>query len=348
MPLLLSDDDVEAVLTMDQCLDAMESACKQEGLGRAANRTKSTIYSYPSAGGVMQYVSMEGAISAPPVLALRLGFRGPGGPEAANAMMVFRGDTGELLALVKHGLISSYRTAAVAGLAAREMARSDAAVVGILGSGGMAHAHALAYAAVRKIERFKVYSPNAVHSKAFGDWLAEATGARVDVLESEEPVVRDSDIVAACTNVRGPIVESDWVDQPGLHFTGVQLGEQPELEPAGLAHFDRLVTYLSGASTHHNTDPERSPGRSATDEESLATFSDIPRQHTLADVLLGRAPGRASARERNYFFSEGTGVQFAAVGWLVYHEAHARGVGQEMPVEWAQWFARGPLPRTNP
>ncbi|MBI3016282.1 MAG: ornithine cyclodeaminase family protein [Candidatus Tectomicrobia bacterium] len=344
MPLLLSEDDVRRVLTMDDCLRSLENSCKQEELGAAANRTKSTIYIRSRSGLMCQYVSMEGGIRSPAVFALRLRThvptaeqRGPG-PERVSMMMLFSGETGELLALLKQRVISSYRVGGMAGLAAREMARPDANVVGIIGSGGLAHAHALAYAAVRKLEQFKVYSPDAGHRTAFAEWITRMTGVPAEALDNAEAVVRGSDIVASCTNARVPILKADWLDQPGVHMTGVQLGNQGELGPEGLKRFQRLVTYLSGVSIHHNTEPGYRPWMNATSEGSLGFFKVIPKHHTLTDVLLKKAPGRESSEERNYFFSEGTGVQFAAVGSVVYSRARERGVGQEMPAEWANWF----------
>ena len=343
MPLLLDDADVRAVLTMDSCLKALESAYKQEGLGRASNRTKSTMYIGSRPGWTAQYISFEGALRDPPVFALvvRSHVQEPGAPPGGRVLMLFSGETGELLALFRAEQIQTYRVGGSAGLAAREMARRDARVVGILGSGGTARAHALAYAAVRQVERFKVYSPNPEHRTAFAEWITRMTEVPAQALDDAEAVVRGSDIVASCTASRGPVVKPEWLDQPGLHMTCVRLMFPGELEPEGFKRFDRLVTYFPGESTRHPTGPERPSRVMGTGDDFLAQFNVIPRRHTLSDLLLGKAPGRESGEERNYFFSEGTGVQFAAVCALVYEQAREQGVGQEMPAEWARWFRLG-------
>ena len=340
MPLLLSDDDAREVLRMDDCLGALESAYKQEGLGTAANRTKSTIYIRGESGSTTHYVSMEGGISDPPVFVLRVRAHQPmrSGPFGAYILMLFSGETGGLLAVLRSREVSSWRVGGTAGLAAREMARQDAQVVGILGSGGTARAHVLAYAAVRRVQRFKVHSPNPQHRADFAEWVTRMTEVPAQAFDTPEEVVRGSDIVAACTSSPVPFLNPDWLDKAGVHMTGVQLGNT-ELEPEGLARFDRLVTYMSGVSTHHPTDPDVKPERrTGTDEEYMALYSVIPHRHTLVDLLMGRAPGRASETENNYFLSEGTGVQFGAVAALVYERARQRGVGQEMPEEWARWL----------
>ncbi len=135
-------------------------------------------------------------------------------------------------------------------------------------------------------------------------------------------------------------IEKEWLE-PGVHYTGVQTGEGGmELELEGLKLFHRLVTSFDSASTHHFTEPEHSPLRTATTEESLEEFNVIPHHHTIADVLTGAAPGRESPDERSYFVNNGTGVQYAATAALVYQRARDKGVGTEMPEEWFRWFQR--------
>jgi len=351
-PLLLSENDVRSVLTMEDNLKALESAYKQEAEGAASYRPKATVYVGGKYGHAMTHVTSLGGLRNPPVVVLNIRsmlqatsesrdvhkLKGPGGTYMA---MLFSGDTGELLAMMSNGDISWYRHAGSAGLAAREMARPDAKVAGILGSGSTARAHALAYACIRPLELFKIYSPSLEHRNTFSEWLNMKTGVEVKAMDNPEAVVRGSAIVAACTSSRfEPLVKKEWLE-PAVHFTGVQTGEgSMELEAEGLKLFQRLVTSFDSASSHHFTEPEHSPLRTATTEEMLDVFDVIPHRHTLAEVLSGKAPGRESPEERNYYINNGTGVQYAATVALVYERARERGVGQEMPVEWFRWFQR--------
>ena len=340
MPLLIGDDEVREVLTMDACLDALESAYKQEGLGTAASRNKSMFYITAQPGVTANYVSFEGAILDPPVFAvsIRAHVWEPGVLFKIPTVMLYSGETGELLALVHTAEVPSYRVGGTVGLAAREMARRDASVVGILGSSSMARGHVLAYAAVRSVEQFKVYSPNPEHRNAFADWVTRTTEVPAQALDNPEAVVRGSDIVAACTNSTVPIVKPEWLDTPGLFMTGVQTFGGGELEPEGLNRFDHFVTYLDDGTTHHPTSPQMPSHVSGNTEGAMAMFNVIPRHDKLTDVLLGRASGRTNDEENNFFYSGGTGVQLAAVSALVYKLARERGVGKEMPAEWAKWL----------
>ena len=340
MPLLLTNEEAMSVLPMEDCLKALEDAYRQEGIGKAAYRAKCNVYITMEPDKPTTFVTQVGGIRNPPVLAINVRSHVPRKSRSFGvfAVFLFSGETGELLAIINNMDIADYRTGGSAGLAGREMARRDAKIVGILGSGGTAIAHALAYACVRKLERFKVYSPNPEHRTAFAQKITKMTGVPAEALDGPEAVVRGSDIVAACTLARGEtLIKSEWLDQPGVHMTGVQLGEGgEELDPSGLKLFHRLVTNISeGPATHHNTDPEFKPLRTATSEESLEKFKVIPHHHTLVDVLMGRAPGRESEDERNYFFGEGTGVQYAALAALAYDRARERGIGREASKELA-------------
>jgi alanine dehydrogenase len=354
-PLLLSEDDVESVLDMSENLQALESAYLQEAVGEAAYRAKANVYVGAQWGRSMTHVTSLGGLNDPPVVVLNIrsmvqeyeehrdyqGTRSERKPGGTYMTMLFSGESGELLALMSNGLISWYRHGGTAGLAAREAALPGARVAGILGSGATARAHALAYAAVRPLELFKIYSPTPANRHDFARWLTEQTGVESRAVDSAEDAVRGSQIVAACTSYRyQSVVQKDWLE-PGVHFTAVQTGEGGmELEPSALPLFQRLITSFDSAASHHPTGPTDSLLRTATTEETLAVFDVIPNHHTIVDVLSKKAPGRESAEERNYFVNNGTGVQYAATAALVYAKARERGVGTEMPEEWFRWFQR--------
>jgi ornithine cyclodeaminase/alanine dehydrogenase-like protein (mu-crystallin family) len=283
-------------------------------LGVVAIRLKSDVTSWPVINGIhrAQWHAVE-----------------PG--RYLGLILLFSAVNGELLAIMNDGVIQHLRVAAGAGIAAREMARPDAQVVGILGSGGMAHTHATAYAQVRSLKLFKVYSPTPQHRAAFAEWITETTGVPAQVVDGAEAVVRGADIVAGCTDATGPLVKPEWT-QPGMHLTGVS----GEIGPEAYPKIDRLVTYRSPSAQHYFTTPPevRPPSLRGSTPEQAQRFSVIPLRFTLPQVLLGQAKGRESPTEVNLYSSEGTGVQFAASAWAAYSEARKRGLGRELPTDW--------------
>jgi alanine dehydrogenase len=342
-PLLLTDDDVRQVLTMSDCLAALDDALKQEGSGTAANTASSAITIASRSDDVSEFVSMQGALRHPAVVLLRIRARGLNSMQSGtNTLMLFSGITGELLALLSHGLISAYRVGATAGLAAREMARPGAKITGIIGSGRLAHTHALAYAAVRKIDLFKVFGRDPQRRNDFAAWISAATGVRAEAFGNPEAVICGSDIVATCTSSNVPVVEASWLDRPGLHLAGVQFIDGLEIETAALGRFQRLVTYLGGLAKEYDLGAQ--VDRERNESAALLSMLDvIPKRSSLPDVLLGNAPGRQSEEESNYFLSQGAGVQFAAVAALVYERARDRGLGRSLPAELIDFLRPKPV-----
>jgi ornithine cyclodeaminase/alanine dehydrogenase-like protein (mu-crystallin family) len=341
-PLLLTDDDVRRVLTMNHCLAALDDALKQEGTGTATTTSSSAVTLWAQSGGC-EFVSMQGVIRNPAVIVQRIRSHAlNSGQSGTSMLMLFSGVTGELSAVLSQGLISAYRVGATAGLAAREMARTSACIVGIIGSGRLARAHALAYAAVRNIEHFKVFSRDPERRNKFAAWIGSATGVRAEALDNPEAVVRGSDIVATCTSANVPVVQAAWLDRPGLHLAGVQFVDGLEIEPGALGRFYRLVTYLGGLAKEFQLGTQ--VGHQGNESEALFSMLEvIPKQSTLPDVLLGKAPGRQSDEESNYFLSHGAGVQFAAVASLVYERARARGLGRPLPKDLIDFFRPKPV-----
>ena len=343
-PLLLSEADVRKVLTMKDAIDGLEMAYKQEAEGRAGYRPKTTVY-VGSQERHLTHVTSLGGLDDPGMVCLNIRSNVIGAKDNSGGTymnMLFSGETGELLTMMSTGGISWYRVAGSAALAARDMALPGAKVVGILGSGNSARPHPLAYAEVRDIELFKIFSPNPEHRKAFAEWTTEKTGIPAQALDNPEEVIRGSDIIAACTNTRDePIIKKEWLDVPGLHMTAVQSGTgAAELELEGLKMFTRLVTSFDGPTVHVPTRPGKWTG-GAEDEESMKRFDVIPNHHTLAELVGGKVPGRESPEERNYYLNQGTGVQYAGVAIKVYQRALEEGIGTRMPEEWFKWFQMG-------
>jgi len=251
-------------------------------------------------------------------------------------VLLYGTEDGQLLAIMNDGVIQQYRVGGTGGLAAKVMAKADTKVVGILGSGGLAHTHALAYAAVLPVEQFKVYSPNPANRTKFAEWITKRTGVPATAYDSAEQVATDVQVLAACTDASSPVISSDWI-RPGMHLRPVQgVGNPGEIAPDGYQKVDRLVTYLSGISEHHFTTPEtdRPLFLGASTPEDMLKFEPISNKHTLPEVLLGMSPGRENVDEINCFVDEGTGVQFAAVAALVYDHCRDRGIGRELPSDW--------------
>jgi ornithine cyclodeaminase/alanine dehydrogenase-like protein (mu-crystallin family) len=122
-------------------------------------------------------------------------------------------ETGTPLAVMDGRLITEMRTAAVSAVATELLARRDASVLAILGSGVQAHSHWEALQLVRKFNEVRIWSPNPAHAERF----AEEIGGKATTAEN---AVRDADVVVTATSSRKPVLQGRWL-KPGSHVNAV-------------------------------------------------------------------------------------------------------------------------------
>jgi len=358
--IILNNEEVGALLSMENCLRLLESAYQEQAQGTAVNRPRSDLYLPATTNdGVYCFKTMEGALSRQKVVALRLNsdvikWEEKGGriikdkvPAApgnkwVGLVLLFSAETGEPLAVFPDGVIQGIRVAASSALAARFLAREDSSVLGILGSGWQARAHAKAMCAVRAVEKILIHSPTPSNREKFAVEVEKELGVTVEAAESGKSVADRADILVAATNSVSRVVPPEWL-RPGMHVTCVKI---TELGDATLAKADRLViharkfapeNYIAGygddkIECHDPIDflTEGGKGSSVTLEQPF--WLGAPE---LKDVVSGEAPGRQSAQEITCFNNNiGLGIQFAALGKAILDDARSKGLGREIPTDW--------------
>ena len=168
---LLTDEDVRTLLSPAVAVAAMERAFRLQAAGDLAAPPRSSI---ASEGGRL-VLTVGGARDRHGAT----GFRAYHTAEGASAQLVavFDGSSGELRGLVVGELLGPLRTAAINAVALRALARPHARVLGVLGSGRQAAAHARAALAVRPLTSVRVFSPDPRHRRAFAEALARETAS---------------------------------------------------------------------------------------------------------------------------------------------------------------------------
>lgn len=344
--LILSNDDVERLLTMEDCLAAMENAFRDLAEGNGINRPRSHTY-VPRAPNVFyMFKSMDGALPRYGVQALRIssdmvqevnGRReklpvAPGG-RYVGLVFLFSLDTCEPLAVIQDGYLQRMRVGATSGLAAKYLSRPESKVAGLLGTGWQAGAQVMALHAVRRLERIKVYSPNAHHRKEFAKEWTDKLGLPVEPVTSAREAVTGADIVACATNSLVPVLDGDWL-APGTHVNSVQ---GHELDRRTIERAAVIVVRAREEPTFWvmgNALPQEVSRRKTFGAD------DLRRVFELGEIVAGKVPGRTAADQITLFGgggmggSAGLGTQFAAVGAVVYQKAREAGVGREIPTEW--------------
>ncbi len=229
MPLLLSENDVRAVLTMPDLIAAMETALESFSAGSVVQpvRTIFDIAEHHAFFGLMPaYVPSAPALGAKLVSVYHTNLE-RGLPSHLATILLFDSETGALQAILDGRYITEARTAAVSAVSVKKLARTDAKTLAILGSGVQAHSHFEALAHVRRFDDVRAWSPTRKNLEAF----SKATGARA--MSSAEAAVKDADVVALVTASPTPVIEDAWI-KPGAHIisVGACRPTQREMDPA--------------------------------------------------------------------------------------------------------------------
>lgn len=353
--LLLSNDDVAKVLDMPLCLDALEAGYQDLLHQEAAYGAKFNFWVPRDEGdGSFRFSSMEGASRRLGVFAIRLKLDILQWPEElteekyciepgtfCGLILLVSTRNAEPLALVQDGYLQHMRVGGCCGLGVKYLARRNASVVGMLGSGGMARSSLQAFCQARDIREVRVFSPTREHREAYADEMSQELDIEVRSVDDPREAVRGADILSVCTDAIQPVMSADWVE-PGMHVTAIGGGLDPRVReradvivklgygspdksvPVGEGGFGGDIYLGRPDELAHNPKYRRS----REDQESF-------KQPHLVDVIAGRASGRTRDDEISYFIDEGTqGLQFAAVGGAVFEAARDRKLGRELPTDW--------------
>jgi len=350
MTLILSNDEVERLLTMPECIEVLEDAYVELSEGRGVNRVRSdclvpserkdALYSLKSMDGVIPKLGVGAVridsdiVTWPKQGTNRRRVKVPAAPNGryVGLVLLFSSDNGEPLAILPDGVLQRIRVGATNGLGIKYLARKDARAVGILGSGWQAATQLIAACAVREIETIRCFSPNRDRCVAFAREISVALNIEVEPVGSPEDAIGAADIVMCATNSIDNIFFERWI-RPGIHLSSIKL---PEIEIAAIRRADRLVIHTHDAKPLHVTAkglavPEIAEGKGW----ALGKGIDFMAAPTLADVIGGKVAGRRSDEEVTCFINNlGLGYQFAAAGAMVYRKAKESGLGRDLPTEW--------------
>jgi ornithine cyclodeaminase len=317
--LVLTQADVREVLDLDRLVDALAEAHAELSAGRVSMppRIAALVQEKEALLGVMPaYLPSAG-------LACKLVTLFPQNRDREThqaAIVVFDPENGTPLALMDGTYITATRTAAGSALATRLLAREDARVLAVIGTGVQARTHADAIPRVRPIEEIRV----AGRDLAKAEELAEELGSIARAVPSYEEAIRGADVVATTTHATEPVVRREWLD-PGTHVNSVGLNPSGrEVDESTVAEATLVVEARDSALA---PPPAGAPELVGVDPEHVHA--------ELGELVSGARPGRTSADELTLYKSVGVAVQDAAAAALVLSAARERGIGQKVDLEGA-------------
>ena len=357
MTLILSNEEIGELLTIDMAIDAVEdaqialadkraiSSPRVDTLSPATNKSIDGTYGLKMMNGV--YPEREAAV-------LRINSDVLYWPEVAGnvrrdrlpnkegrwngLVLLFSTETGEPLMISPDGYISRFRVGATNGLGARCLSREDAKVLALMGTGWQAGGQLRALCAVRDIEEVRIFSPTEEHRKKFCEEHQPFLNAKLVAVSSPEEAIENADIIASATNSMEPIFKDSWI-RPGVHFSAVKVQEvalpfMEAMDVVGLFSKDPRTTRPQFHMMESVADtPQKVSGWLGWwVQRELPVWDRILE---LPDLLTGKTIGREGDEQTTLFVNNvGQGLQFAAVAKKVYDAAVEKKVGKEFPTEW--------------
>jgi alanine dehydrogenase len=353
MTLILSNEEIEQILSMKDLVPAIEDAYIELIEGRGGNRLRSDIVTPTTQrkDGLYALKSMDGVIPKFGVGAIRINSDILTFPESGGLMrrvkmpaapgnryvglvLLFSTHDGAPLLICPDGVMQRMRVGATSAVAAKHMAKKGSRTATIIGSGWQAGSQLLGLDAVFDLQDIRVFSPRKASRDAFAEEMSAAIGKRVRACDSGEEACKGSDIVACATNAVQPVFFKEWLE-PGMHLGAIRPAateiERPAWEQvdlfAVLDHDDSPeIIYTHDVRVGEDISGQ---GMGMEHDEFHASLPSLPM------IMTGRHPGRTSDTQVTCFLNNlGMGYQFAAAGHIVYEKARKSNLGRELPTEW--------------
>ena len=308
--LTLSESQVRAVLPMEDLIALMERALGAYSAGRVVQPVRTVLEVGPEKAffGVM-----PAALDDPPALGAKLvtvyhGNHARGLPSHLATITLLDHATGALVAVVDGRYITEARTGAVSAVSVKLIARADASVLGVVGSGVQARGHIEAIRHVRTLRDVRVWSPHASRREAFVEEMRAATGLPIRAVADARAAVSGADIVVLATASTQPVIDDADI-AAGAHIAAVGAcrPDQREMPGALIARARVYVDSRAGAL------------KEAGDLLIPMADGTVSASHIageLGEVASGRVPGRQSPREVTIFKSLGMAVEDVAAAHL--------------------------------
>lgn len=331
--LLLSKYDVQASVTMDDVILAVEAAYKafQNGsvdqppiqtMGMPEHHAESDVKSC--------YNRDNSCFSIKTVGLFQDNIKGPheypardGGklPNMMGNVILGDGKTGATLAIMDASLITGIRTGAAGALSSKLMAKKDAHVIGIFGMGAQARMQVYAAAKVREITEVRAYDKFADEgmSAAYKADIEKETGAKVVICSSVEEAAKGADILICPTPSREAYLKPEYV-RPGMHIVevGVDIEGKAEVCPEVFAMADKVVCdSIAQCITRGETRNAILSGKFRQED----IYAEI------GEIVLGQKSGRDSDEEITLFDTTGMGIQDNTTAVAVFNAAKEKGLG---------------------
>jgi ornithine cyclodeaminase/alanine dehydrogenase-like protein (mu-crystallin family) len=318
MTLHISEAEVREVLSMPMAVEAVEEISRKQATGEVVVHPRRR-FELPS-GGFFHYMAAADYTAGFVAMKQYTYVQG----KLRFLVPLYEMATGDLLALIEADYMGQLRTGAASGVATKYLARQNARVAAIIGTGGQARTQLEAVAVVRKLESARAYGRDATKREKFCKVMSERLGIPVHPSSSAQEAVRGADIVSTATTTSQPVVRGADLS-PGAHINaiGANHAHKRELDDEAVASADVIVVDSVEQS------------RQEAGDLIIAFHGDEScwtGVKKLSDIVAGKTSGRTSDGEVTLFKSNGIASWDLAVAMKVYALALEKKLGRELPL----------------
>jgi ornithine cyclodeaminase/alanine dehydrogenase-like protein (mu-crystallin family) len=319
--LLLTRKQVGSLLSIDECIPAVERIFRMHGEGSTSSPGILGVRGQD--GGFHIKAGLIGLGRNYFVAKINANFhQNPGRfglPSIQGLIILADGDRGDPLAVMDSVEITILRTGAATAVAAKHLARIDSTVATICGCGNQGRVQLLSLLTVRPLTRAYFYDLDPARARLLAEEFSGSLSTEPVGQGDLQSAIKKCHICVTCTPSRKFFLERGFVS-PGTFIAavGADSEEKQELDPLLFRQTRIVADVLEQAATigdlHHAL------------ESGVLRRSDVHAE--LGEIVAGRKAGRISNDEITIFDSTGMALQDAAAAVLVYEKAVRNGTGE--------------------
>lgn len=322
MALLLSDKDVQELLTMDAAIAAVEEAFRDWANAAATNVPRQRGF-LPGVT-VNAMASISTALDAAGLKCYPI-IRQDVTVSSSSTMLVYRISTGALVGVMESSALGQIRTGAASGVATKYLARPDSRVMTMFGAGWQAESQLDAIARVLpKLERVNVIGRSPERVRTFCEKMKSQVDVELLAVNDAKSAVEQADVITTITGSAAPVFDGRWL-RPGAHINaaGSNFANKRELDTVAVKRADLIVADDVAVARIESGDLLAAEAEGGLDWAAV---------HPLSQVVAGKVAGRRSPEQVTLFESQGIGLEDLAAACRVLDLARERGVGMEIPI----------------
>jgi ornithine cyclodeaminase len=323
--LVLSQEEIRELYTMEECLRDVEMAFRHEAAGGTVTPVRTAI-AHEKRGAVTLY--MPSFVEAIEYTAVKVVSIFPqnvekGLPSLQGVTLLTEAKSGRHVALMDATWLTVLRTGASSGVATRLLARPDARSCAVLGCGAQALGQVQAIMAVRPIERFWLYNRTRARAEQLADRIyalyPEWKGS-IKYVDDADAAVSAADIVVLSTKATEPLFDGSIL-RPGTHINaiGAYQPHMQEFDAVTLNRCRKVVVDTKEGALHEAGDLIKPIQQGEWSIDRL--YGEI------GELITGQKPGRETDEEITLYKSVGIAFLDTMVACAVYEKAKRLGAG---------------------